>query len=105
MARDAGANKVYFASAAPEIRYPNIYGIDIPVANELVAYGRDTKEICDAIGADWLVFQDLHVLIDAAREGNSAITEFEDSVFTGNYIPAPTEANYFGSLEKQRGGK
>jgi len=105
MARDAGANKVYFASAAPEIRYPNIYGIDIPVAKELIAYGRNTDEICKAIGADWLVFQDLQVLIDAAREGNSAITHFEDSVFTGNYIPAPSEADYFTSLEKQRGGK
>lgn len=105
MARDAGANKVYFASAAPEIRHPNIYGIDIPVASELIAYDRNTKEICDAIGADWLIFQDLQVLIDAAREGNSAIMQFEDSVFTGNYIPAPTEANYFTLLAKQRGNK
>ena len=105
MARDAGANKVYFASAAPEIRYPNIYGIDIPAAEELIAYNRSTDEICQAIGADWLIFQDLSVLIDAAREGNSAITHFEDSVFTGNYIPTPKEKDYFALLAKRRGGK
>ena len=105
MARDAGANKVYFASAAPEIRYPNIYGIDIPVAEELIAYNRNTDEICSVIGADWLVFQDLSALIEAAREGNSAITHFEDSVFTGNYIPTPKEKDYFALLAKKRGGK
>lgn len=104
MARDAGAANVYFASAAPEIYHPNIYGIDIPVANELVAYGRDTDEICEAIGADWLLFQDLQVLIDAAHEGNSAISEFEDSVFSGKYVPAPIEVDYFESLAKKRGG-
>lgn len=103
MARDAGANKVYFASAAPEIRHPNIYGIDIPAAEELIAYNRNTDEICKAIGADWLVFQDLQALIDAAREGNTDITHFEDSVFTGNYIPAPTEPHYFENLAKGRG--
>jgi amidophosphoribosyltransferase len=103
MARDAGANKVYFASAAPEIRHPNIYGIDIPVAEELIAHNKTTAEICRAIGADWLVFQDLHALVEAAREGNSEITEFEDSVFTGKYAPAPTEPNYFENLAKKRG--
>lgn len=103
MARDAGANKVYFASASPEIRYPNIFGIDIPAANDLIAHDRNTAEICNAIGADWLIFQDLQVLIDAAREGNSDITEFEDSIFTGNYVPAPTETNYFESLADKRG--
>ncbi len=105
MARDAGANKVYFASAAPEIRYPNIYGIDIPAADELIAYNRNTDEICKAIGADWLVFQDLSALVDAAREGNSAITHFEDSVFTGEYVPNPSETDYFTLLAKKRGGK
>jgi len=105
MARDAGANKVYFASAAPEIRYPNIYGIDIPAADELIAYNRNTDEICKAIGADWLIFQDLSALVDAAREGNSAITHFEDSVFTGEYVPRPSETDYFTLLAKKRGGK
>ena len=103
MARDAGANKVYFASAAPEIRYPNIFGIDIPAANDLIAYDRDTAEICAAIGADWLVFQDLQVLINAAHEGNPVIQEFEDSIFTGHYIPEPTEPDYFELLADKRG--
>lgn len=105
MARDAGAKKVYFASAAPEIRFPNIYGIDIPVANELIAHGKTTEEVCKAIGADWLVFQDLQALVDAAREGNNDINEFEDSVFTGNYHPEPTEPNYFEKLAQKRGAK
>jgi amidophosphoribosyltransferase len=103
MARDAGAHKVYFASAAPEIRFPNIFGIDIPAAHDLIAYDRNTTEVCAAIGADWLVFQDLQVLIDAAHEGNPAIQEFEDSIFTGNYIPAPTETDYFELLANKRG--
>lgn len=103
MARDAGANKVYFASAAPEIRYPNIYGIDIPVAQELVAYARDNDEICRIIGADWLIFQDLEALIEAAREGNETIDAFEDSVFTGQYIPHPVESHYFERLARRRG--
>lgn len=105
MARNAGANKVYFASAAPEIRYPNIFGIDIPAAQDLIAHNRNTDEICRIIGADWLVFQDLQVLIDAAHEGNPSIAEFEDSVFTGNYVPTPVEANYFEALAERRGNK
>ncbi len=102
MARDAGATKVYFASAAPKICYPNVYGIDMPVAQELIAYQRSTEEVCQALGADWLVFQDLDALIDAAREGNPDIEQFEDSVFTGNYITGDINEAYLKKLEKNR---
>lgn len=102
MARDAGAKKVYFASAAPKISYPNVYGIDMPVAQELIAHQRSTDEICKALKADWLVFQDLDALIDAAREGNPEIERFEDSVFTGNYITGDVNDAYLKKLEKIR---
>lgn len=102
MARDAGARKVYFASAAPEVRYPNVYGIDMPAASELIAHGRTTDEICTAIGADGLIFQDLSVLYDAAREGNPALTHFEDSVFTGKYITGDVSEEYLKELEQTR---
>jgi amidophosphoribosyltransferase len=68
MARDAGAKKVYFASAAPPIRYPNIYGIDIPTRNELVAYERNDEQIAQNIGCDWIVYQDTDDLVDAVKE-------------------------------------
>lgn len=102
MARDAGANKVYFASAAPKICYPNVYGIDMPVAKELVAYQRSTDEIAKELGADWLVFQDLEPLIESAREGNPEIQRFEDSVFTGNYITGDINEAYLKKLEDHR---
>jgi amidophosphoribosyltransferase len=102
MAREAGAKKVYFASAAPEVRYPNVYGIDMPVASELIAHNRTNQEICDAISADWLVFQDLDVLVAAAREGNPDITHFEDSVFTGQYITGDINESYLDELEACR---
>lgn len=85
MARDAGAKNVYFASAAPPIRYPNIYGIDMPAANELVAHGRTVEEICQYIGADRLIYQDLDDLRAAVHSGNELLTQFEESVFTGHY--------------------
>lgn len=92
MARDAGAKKVYFASAAPEVRYPNVYGIDMPVASELIAHDATVDEICQKIGADWLIFQDLSALIEAAQEGNPNITRFEDSLFTGEYLTGDIDA-------------
>ena len=104
MARDAGARKVYFASAAPEIRYPNVYGIDMPAAYELIAHGHDVEGIQQKIGADWLVFQDLAALYEAAAEGNPAIMRFEDSVFTGNYITRVTP-EYLALLEQRRSDK
>lgn len=102
MARDAGARKVYFASAAPEVRYPNVYGIDMPSATELVAHGRDAEGIAELIGADKLIFQNLSALYEAARAANPEIKQFEDSVFTGNYITGGVSADYLAGLESQR---
>ncbi len=101
MARDAGARKVYFASAAPEIRYPNVYGIDMPAANELIAHDRDVQQIAEKIGADWLVFQDLSALHEAVAEGNPDIKHFEESIFTGHYITDVTP-EYLSALEQRR---
>jgi len=102
MVRDAGAKKVYFASAAPEIRYPNVYGIDMPSADELVAHNRTVDDICQFIGADKLIFQDLEALVAAAQEGNANIERFEDSVFTGDYITGGVTTEYLQHLEKMR---
>lgn len=105
MARDAGARKVYFASAAPEVRYPNVYGIDMPVATELVAHDHTVDEIAQKIGVDFLIFQDLSALYEAAREGNASLTEFEDSVFTGQYKVGHVTPAYLKALESRRGDK
>lgn len=86
MARDAGANRVYFASAAPPIRYANVYGIDMPATEELIASGRSIEEVAEAIGADRLFFQELPDLISAVRQGNPNIGQFDTSCFTGEYI-------------------
>ena len=101
MARDSGAKKVYFASASPPIRFPNIYGIDMPSKNDLIANGRNTQEICDEIGADKLIYQSLNDLVYAVQAGNQNIKKFETSVFTGEYL---TDVNdkYFQDLEKKR---
>lgn len=105
MARDAGAKKVYFASAAPEIRFPNVYGIDMPSADELIAHGCDLAQITGKIGADWLIYQDLSALYEAAREGNPHITRFEDSVFSGKYVTGDVTADYLNRLEQRRKDK
>jgi amidophosphoribosyltransferase len=102
IARDAGANKVYLASAAPQIRYPNVYGIDMPAAEELIAHGHTDAQMCETLGADGLIFQDLQVLQDAAHEGNPDIERFEDSVFTGNYITGDIDDRYLADLAKRR---
>ena len=102
MARDAGARKVYFASAAPPVRYPNVYGIDMPASNELIAHGLTEEEICKAIGADWLVYQDLDDLIDAVAKGNPAIECFDASVFTGEYITGDVGHEYLNDLQTTR---
>lgn len=102
MARDAGAAKVYFASAAPAIRYPNVYGIDMPAAAELIASGKTEKEIEEAIGADWLIYQDLDDLISTATEGNPEIKQFECSVFNGEYITGDVDEIYLKRLENLR---
>lgn len=103
MARRAGAKKVYFASAAPQVRFPNVYGIDMPVASELIAHNRSDEQICQEIGADWVVFQELKDLIACAREGNHSITRFEDSIFTGDYITGDVDDNFFAELAHLRG--
>lgn len=102
MAREAGANKVYFASASPEIRFPNVYGIDMPSANELVAHGREVDEICQLIGADGLIFQDLEDLIVACRESNPEIQTFETSVFNGKYVTNDIDQDYLNYLDQLR---
>lgn len=106
MARDAGANKVYFASAAPKVCFPNVYGIDMPTAKELVAYGHNTQEVAQLIGADWLVYQDLQDVYDAinsaAKSDEDKINRFEDSMFTGNYITGGVDQAYFNHIESLR---
>jgi amidophosphoribosyltransferase len=102
MAREAGARKVYFASAAPPIRYPNVYGIDMPSAHELVANGRDFEQIAACIGADRLIYQDLSDLIAAAREGNPKIKRFEASVFDGEYVTGDVNQNYLERIDYLR---
>ena len=102
MARDAGANKVYMASAAPGVRYPNVYGIDMPSASELIAHGRSDEEVGELIGADWIVYQDLQDLIDAGTEGNENIKRFECSVFDGQYITGDVDAAYLERIEALR---
>ncbi len=99
MARDAGAKKVYFASAAPAVRYPNVYGIDMPTGSELIAHGRSEQEVCEAIGADWLVYQDLDDLIEAVRKGSSTIERFDTSVFTGEYVTGDIGSDYLHDLQ------
>ncbi|MEJ2763317.1 amidophosphoribosyltransferase [Photobacterium sp. MCCC 1A19761] len=102
MAREAGAKKVYLASAAPEVRFPNVYGIDMPSANELIAHGREVDEICKMIGADGLIFQDLEDLVAAVSEGNPDITQFESSVFNGTYVTGDVSQQYLEYLETLR---
>ncbi|AKH62041.1 MULTISPECIES: amidophosphoribosyltransferase [Photorhabdus] len=102
MAREAGAKRVYLASAAPEVRFPNVYGIDMPNANELIAHGREVDEIRQLIGADALIFQDLTDLIDAVREENPDIEEFECSVFNGIYVTKDIDQTYLYYLENLR---
>lgn len=99
MAREAGARKVYIASAAPPVRYPNVYGIDMPSAQELVAHGHSDDEVTDIIGADRLIYQDLDDLKRAVSVGNDHIADYEDSVFTGRYITADISAEYLEQLE------
>jgi amidophosphoribosyltransferase len=102
MAREAGANKVYFASAAPPVRYPNVYGIDMPSAEELIAYQRTPDEIGELIGADWLVYQDLEDLVASSAEGNPEIEHFEDSVFDGVYVTGDVDQNYLDHIHELR---
>jgi len=98
MAKESGAKKVYFASAAPAIKYQNLYGIDMSATKELVASNRSHEEVAKEIGADWLIYQTLEDLIDTVQYGNPDIKEFETSIFTGDYI-TPLSENYLQDLE------
>ncbi|MFM2483710.1 amidophosphoribosyltransferase [Celerinatantimonas yamalensis] len=102
MAREAGAKKVYFASASPEIRFPNVYGIDMPSANELIAHGREVDEICQLIGADGLIYQSIEDLVAACQEANPEIREFETSVFTGRYVTDDVDQQYLDYIDHLR---
>ena len=102
MAREAGANKIYFASASPPVRYPNVYGIDMPTRQELIATERDPDEICHEISADHLIFQDLDALTQAVSKANPALTRFETSCFNGNYITGTVTPEYLSTLEARR---
>lgn len=106
MARDAGAAKVIFASAAPPVRFPNVYGIDMPTRNELVAYGRSVDEVCHIIGADHLVYQDVADLKQAVSDISPALKNFEASCFDGIYITGDIDTNYLDNLETaSQGGR
>jgi amidophosphoribosyltransferase len=102
MAREAGAKKVYMASAAPPVRHPNVYGIDMASHEEFVAHGRTVEEITEIIGADWLIYQDLDDLIKTVRKGNVAITEFDCSCFDGEYVTQDVDQAYFERLNDKR---
>jgi amidophosphoribosyltransferase len=102
MAREAGARKVYFASASPPVRYPNVYGIDMPNQRELVATGRTDAEVAREIGADLLIYQDLEALKAAVRATNPRLTEFEASCFDGKYITGDVTADYLSQLADER---
>jgi amidophosphoribosyltransferase len=102
MAREAGANRVYLASAAPPVRYPNVYGIDMPAATEFVAHGHTVEEIAQYIGADWLVYQDLDDLIECADGINPSIDRFDCSIFDGQYVTGNVDAEYLNRIEALR---
>jgi amidophosphoribosyltransferase len=102
MARDAGARKVYFASAAPPVRYPNVYGIDMPTTAELIAAGRTEEQVRIAIGADWVLYQDVADLFAAVGELNPAFDGFEASVFTGEYVTGDVTPEYLNALAAAR---
>jgi amidophosphoribosyltransferase len=102
MAREAGAKKVYFASASPPVRFPNVYGIDMPTRSELIAAFRTDEEICHEIGADALIYQDLDALRGAVRAVNPAISHFDTSCFDGKYITGDISPEYLESVEQAR---
>jgi amidophosphoribosyltransferase len=104
MARAAGANKVYFASAAPPVRYPNVYGIDMPTQQELIATGRSDEEIARTIGVDGLIYQDLEDMQQSVRDLNPALSRFEASCFNGEYITGDITPEYLTRLGQTRGG-
>jgi len=102
MAREAGARKVYMASAAPAVRFPNVYGIDMPAVDELIAHNRTDDEVGELIGADWMIYQDLDDLIAAVKKGNSSIEEFDCSCFNGRYVTNNISTDYLQRIQATR---
>ncbi|WP_271270371.1 amidophosphoribosyltransferase [Aliamphritea hakodatensis] len=102
MARDMGAKKVYFASAAPAVRFPNVYGIDMPSVDELIAHDRTDDEVGELIGCDWMLYQDLDDLKECVRAGNEEINNFDSSVFNGEYITGDIDQAYLDRIEAKR---
>jgi amidophosphoribosyltransferase len=102
MARDAGAKQVFFASASPPVRYPNVYGIDMPAAEELIAHGRSDEEVQRELGCDWLIYQDLPDLIESVQKGNPAIGRFDTSCFNGEYVTGDVNQAYLDHLSCHR---
>lgn len=102
MAREAGANKVYMASAAPPVRFPNVYGIDMPTREELVAHGRTIEEVRQFIGADALIYQDVDAMKRVVKALNPRLDGFEASCFDGQYITGDISSSDFETLETQR---
>ncbi|WRT64065.1 amidophosphoribosyltransferase [Kwoniella shivajii] len=105
MAKEVGAKRVIFASCAPPIRFPNVYGIDMPSPTELIAHDRTTEEIAAHIGADLVIFQTLEDLVESCRQFNPSITTFDCSVFTGEYVTGGVDTRYLEHLEKLRNDK
>ncbi|MBK4734086.1 amidophosphoribosyltransferase [Noviherbaspirillum pedocola] len=103
MARDSGAKRVIFASAAPPVKYPNVYGIDMPTRGELIAHGRTVEEVCREITADRLVYQDLDALKRSISDANPALKDFEASCFDGKYITGDISRDYLDHIENVRG--
>jgi len=105
LARDAGARKVYIASAAPAIRFPNVYGIDMPTPDEFIAHERDEEAVSKLIGADWLIYQRIDDLVESAQQGNPDISAFDCSVFDGNYVTGDIDGGYLDRLSLRRSDK
>jgi amidophosphoribosyltransferase len=104
MARDAGAARVFFASAAPPVRFPNVYGIDMPTRAELLAHARSDDEIAREIGCDALIYQDIEALIEDVKAENPAIRDFDTSCFDGRYITGDVTPAYLDYVEALRNG-
>ena len=102
MARKVGAKRVFFASAAPPVKYPNVYGIDMPATSELMASRKNEDEMAKAIGADWLVYQTLEDLIEAVTYEETGIEAFETSCFSGEYITNDITEHYLNIIELKR---
>jgi amidophosphoribosyltransferase len=102
MARDSGAKRVIFASAAPPVKYPNVYGIDMPTRNELIAYGRTEEQVCREITADALVYQDIEAMKRSITDVNPLLKKFEASCFDGEYITGDISRDYLDKVEYAR---